>query len=70
MTLASNDMKYGKLAEEVSREKHMKNISPVESISPDTSMGTFFIYNNKVHNMLHQDYQINKVVHSTSNAMY
>ena len=25
--MASNDMKYGKLAEEVSRERHMKNIS-------------------------------------------
>ena len=31
-------MKYGKLAEEVSREGHMKNISPVQYIYPDTSI--------------------------------
>ena len=36
--MASNDMKYGKLAEEVSRERHMKNISPVQSIYLDTSI--------------------------------
>ena len=36
MMMASNDMKYGKLAEEVSRGRHMKNISPVQSIFPDT----------------------------------
>ena len=45
MTMASNDVKYGKLAEEVGRERHMKNISPVQSIYPDT--WTFFRYNNK-----------------------
>ena len=38
MTMARNDMKYGKLAEEVSRERHMKNIYPVQYIYPDTSM--------------------------------
>ena len=38
MTMASNDMKYGNLAEEVSRERHIKNISPVQSIYPDTSI--------------------------------
>ena len=36
--MASNDMKYGKLAQEISRERHMKNISPVQSIYPDTSI--------------------------------
>ena len=41
MTTASNDMKYGKLAEKVSRERHMKNIIP------DTSIQTFFSYKNK-----------------------
>ena len=30
--MASNDMKYRKLADEVSRERHMKNISPLQSI--------------------------------------
>ena len=40
-------MKYGKLAEEVSRERHMKNISHVQSIYPDTSLHSFFSYNNK-----------------------
>ena len=38
MTMGSNDIKYGKLAEEVSRERHMKNISPAQSIFPDTSI--------------------------------
>ena len=38
MTMASNDMKYGKLAEEVSRERHLKNITPVQSIYQDTYM--------------------------------
>ena len=37
MTMLSNDMKYGKLAE-VSRERHIKNISPVKTIYPDPSM--------------------------------
>ena len=36
-----------KLAEEVSRERHMKDISPVQSISLDTFTWTFFSYNNK-----------------------
>ena len=45
--MASNDMKSGKLAEEVSRERHMKNIILVQSIYPDTSIGTFFSYNNR-----------------------
>ena len=47
MTMASNDMKYEKLSEEVSRERHMKNISPLQSIYPDTSTWTFFSYNNE-----------------------
>ena len=34
--MASNDMKYAKPAEEVSRERQVKNISPVQSIFPDT----------------------------------
>ena len=39
MTMGSNDMKYGKLAEEVRlAEKDMKNISPVQSIFMDTSI--------------------------------
>ena len=46
MTMASNGMKYGKLAEEA-RERHMKNISPVQSIYPDSSIWTSFSYNNK-----------------------
>ena len=37
MLMAINNMKYGKLAE-VSREKHMKNISLVQYIYPDPSM--------------------------------
>ena len=38
MTMASNDMKYGKLTEKISREREIKNISPVQSIYPDPSM--------------------------------
>ena len=38
MTMASNDMKYGKLAEEGRRERHIKNISPVQFIYQDPSM--------------------------------
>ena len=38
MMRASNDMKYGKLAEVVSRERLIKKIIPVQSIYPDTSM--------------------------------
>ena len=38
MTMASNVMKYGKLAEEVSKETHMKYISPAQSVYPDTSI--------------------------------
>ena len=30
-----HDMKYENLAEEVSRERHMKNISPVQTICRD-----------------------------------
>ena len=37
MTMASNGMKYGKLSEEVSRERHKKNISPVQPIYHDTA---------------------------------
>ena len=36
-----------KLAGEVSRERHMKNISPVQSILHDASIWTFYGYNNK-----------------------
>ena len=67
--MASNEMKYVKLAEMGSRERHMKNISPVPAIYPDTSIWTFYSYNNKYIKVTQEDNQINKVVHSTSTAM-